>query len=407
MREMKKPTKATTPSAALAEKSKQARKLKSKFQPKLKRGRLKIEILDKSPAGVEKDADVDFRVSASPAVTGSAPVALEVEDRKAVQKRFAKARTLKKFTGKSGFTVADWGVTFKKSASTHAKDLRYGVNEEILEKTNGKFHFKSDVPREKIVERGATEVQNAGRSHAPFKKGRFGIPLIQAFLSGRRVAAVPPDSYGDRGIVGDVASRAESAGAIKKVGRTSTWALPTIPPRRELPAGWGGASHVRPKLYEKGAGWGTVSNNLFKQKLGEIKDLINDQIDNYNKAKAAGTTADLSPWQAMISKEYADTSEKFSITAARKKAYFKRGRYDVDHEPPLAKHWNDKGKDSGQSERIAATRGDRGHLSVMERGLNRRKGSGGVNYFLWVGPGFTSPGGDQFHIEPGVLFKNI
>jgi hypothetical protein len=409
LQEMKRPTKAKTPGAAIAEKTAQAQALKSKYQPKLEKGRLSIEILDRNPSAVEKDADIDFVVSASPGKKGAAPVPIEVEDRNAVQKRFAKARTLKKFAGDSGFTVADWGGTFSSlSAATHAKDLQFGVSNGVLEKRSGKFHFKSDVSRKEIVQLGAAEVQNAGRAHAPFQNGRFGVPLIQAFLSVRRIAGVPPDSYNDRGIVSDVATRADRARAIKKVGRTNTWALPTIPPRRNLPSGWGGASHVRPKLYEKGAGFPTLADKLHaKVVASKIRPLVDQQIDNHDAARAAGTIADMAPWQSMIGNEFAKASEKFSITKARKGAYFERGRYDVDHVRPLAQHWNATGNDSGQSERIAATKGERGGLQLLERGVNRAKGSEGVNYQPWVGTNFTSPGGDQFHIVPGVLFKDF
>ncbi|MBI1356593.1 MAG: DUF4157 domain-containing protein [Acidobacteria bacterium] len=404
---MKKPTKAKTPAAAIAEKKAQAQSLLSEFQPKLEKGKLKIVILDKGAGDVEKDSDVDFTVSASPATPGSAPVPLVPDDENAVQQRFAKARTLKKFTGDSGFTVADWGQTFNKlSASTHSKDLSFGVSSGLVEKKGGKYHFKSDVPRAEIVEKGALEVQNSGRSHPAFEKGRFGIPLIQSFLSGRKVAGVPPDSFGDRAIIADVAARAQGAGAIEKVGATNTWALPKIPAKRTLPSGWGGTSDIRPKLYERGAGFPTLADTLADTVItGQIKPLISTQIQNYDDAKKAGTATDLSPWQTMISKQFAKSSEKFSIKTARNNGYYERGRYDVDHVTPLAQHWNNAGHNDGPSERIAATQGKRGGLELLERGLNRSKGSEGVRYQLWVGSGFTNTSGDKFHIESGVPFK--
>jgi hypothetical protein len=71
---MSMPTKAAAPAAALAEKRAQAKKLVKEFQPRLKKGKLRIVITDPNPTEVEKDAAVDFDVSASPGTKGEAPV---------------------------------------------------------------------------------------------------------------------------------------------------------------------------------------------------------------------------------------------------------------------------------------------------------------------------------------------
>jgi hypothetical protein len=408
-KEMSRPTKAQTPADALAEKKAQAERLLAKYQPKLEKGQLRIVILDRAATDVEEDAAVDFDVSASPGKKGQAPVPIEVEDEGAVGKRFAHARSLKKFTDEKGFGLPEWAGTFSKLAtSTHQKDLRFGVSNGIIEQRDGKYHFGSDVPRGEIVERGAGEVQNSGRSHAPFQKGRFGVPLIQSFLSVRKIAGIPPDSFNDRGIVSEVAARAESAGAIKKIGKTASWALPEIPAKRTLPAGWGGVTHVRPRYYERGAGFPGIANDLADQVINsQIRGLIQQQLDNFDKAKKTGASRDMGPWEQMISKGFAKGDEKFSVTAANNGLYFSRGRYDVDHKTPLAEHWNATGHDADQGARVGATQGKPGGLALLEKGVNRSKGSGGINYQLWVGPGFTSPGGDQFHADAGEPFDEF
>lgn len=410
-KQMSRPTKAKAPADALAEKKTQAHQLIGKYQPKLEKGRLQIVILDRAATDVEKDAAVDFDVSASPGKKGEAPVPIVIEDEGAVQQRFAHARTLKKFTGERGFGLGEWAGTFSSLAkSTHQKDLRFGVNNGILEQKGGKYHFGADVPRAEIVERGAGEVQNAGRGHAPFQKGRFGVPLIQGFLTGRKTAGIPPDSFGDRAIVAEVAARAESAGAIKKIGKTTTWALPEIPAKRDLPAGWGGVTHVRPRYYERGAGFPGLANDLAEQVIdSEIRNLIEKQLDNIDEAEENGTTPDMSPWQTMKAREFAKPDEEFDADAARADfyCYYQRKRYDVDHVKPLAGHWNQVGHNSDQGVRIGATQGKPGGLALLEKSVNRSKGSGGINYQLWVGPGFTSPGGDQFHADAGELFDNF
>jgi len=72
MRAMKRKTRSKVPGEALAEKQSQAKSLLSKYQPRLKRGQLKISILDRSATDVKEDAAVDFEVSASPGKKGEA-----------------------------------------------------------------------------------------------------------------------------------------------------------------------------------------------------------------------------------------------------------------------------------------------------------------------------------------------
>ena len=408
-KEMSRQTKATTPADALAEKKAQAQQLIGKYQPQLEKGRLRIVILDRAATDVEEDAAVDFDVSASPGQQGQAPVPIVVEDEGAVRQRFAHARSLKKFTGEKGFGLAEWAGTFSKLAkSTHQKDLRFGVNNAIIQQKAGAYLFGEDVPKEEIVERGAGELQNAGRSHAPFEKGRFGVPLIQGFLTGRKIAGIPPDSFSDRGIVSEVAARAESAGAIKKVGKTTSWALPLIPAKRTLPAGWGGVTHVRPRYYERGAGFPGLANDLADQVINsEIRGLIEKQLDNIDDANQTGTAIDMGPWQTMIAREFAKPNETFNENAALADAYYQRNRYHVDHVKPLAGHWNQTGYNSDQGVRVGATQGKPGGLALLEKSVNMSKGSGGINYQLWVGSGFTSSGGDQFHADSGEPFEEF
>jgi hypothetical protein len=409
LREMKRPTKADTPAAALSEKKAQAASLIGKYQPQLKKGTLKIAILDTNAGDVEKNSAVDFDVAASPGRKAKAPVPLDVEDENAVQQRFSRARTLKKFTGEKGFTLADWAGTFTDlTKGTHQKDLRYGTSNKIIQKKKGKYHFKGEVDRDEVIERGALEIQNNGRS--VFPKGRFGIPILQSFLSGRKIAGIPPETFNDSAIVSATAKRAVQAGAIRKVGKTGTWAWPDKPPVRTLPDSWGGVSHIRPRLYEKGSGFKTLFNTEFAAAVAStITPLVTQQVANIAAAKAKGKTAaqaNYDPWDQLIAAELARSNENFRQKGSLK-FYTRRARYHIDHVAPLAGHWTAPGigHNADQGERNAATQGKRGGLKVMEAVLNESKGSGGIEYQKTVGPDFTSPGGDQYHVAPGIPFN--
>jgi Domain of unknown function (DUF4157) len=399
---MSKPTQAKTPAAALAEKQKQAQSLTQTYQPLLKKGQLRILITDPSVKQVEEDAAVDFDVSASPGKKGEAPVALEIPDEKVVQERFAHARSLKKFTGEKGFVLDDWATTFPKlSRATHQTDLRYGVNNKLLTKADdGTYHFKTGVSLEEIAERGALEMQSEARAHPPFK-GRFGVPLIQAFLAGRKIPGIPPETFEERATVEAVAGRAEKAGAIAKVGKTDTWALPEMPAVRKLPEGWGGVTHVRPRFYERGAGFATLANEFARKVIAQevTKRIARLILDPTN----------MKPWRELVDRQLAREDEEFDVDAAKLGFYEARKRYDVDHIKPLAKHWNTRGNDTDQETRIDATRGapSEGGLQLLELTINRSKGSRGVEYDLFVKPNFTSPRGDKYRPDGDEFYQNF
>jgi hypothetical protein len=399
---MSKPTKAKTPAAALAEKQQQAQSLIKTYQPLLKKGQLLIVITDPSVKQVEEDAAVDFDVSASPGRKGEAPVAIEILDEKVVQERFARARSLKKFTGEKGFVLDDWATTFPElSRGTHQTDLRYGVKNKLLTKADdATYHFKTGVSLQEIAERGALEMQREARAHPPFK-GRFGVPLIQAFLAGRKIPGIPPETFEERTTVEAVAGRAEKAGAIAKVGRTDTWALPEMPAVRTLPEGWGGATDVRTRFYERGAGFATLANDFARNVIAEE---VTKRI-----AKLIKKPTDLTPWQEMVRRGLAAKDEEFDEVAARRGFYENRSLYDVDHIKPLAQHWNARGNDTDQETRVDATRGAPGErgLQLLELSVNRSKGSEGIEYVLFVKPNFTSPRGDKYRPDGDEFYQEF
>jgi Domain of unknown function (DUF4157) len=402
---MSEETKAENPSDALAEKKEQAQNLIKEYQPMLKQGMLQIVITDKGSEDVEKHAAVDFEVSASPGKKGEAPVRLNVEDKEAARKRFAHARSLKKFTDEKGFTVEDWAGTFTKlSQSTHYADLRFGVEEKIVKKKDSTYFFK-DESDENIVERGAAAIRDQGRDYEPFVDSRFGVKLIQEFLAGRKIPGVPPDTFTADALVVHAAERAVEARALRKIGSTNTWMLPKTPARRDLPAGWGGTTHIRPRFYDRGAGFPEIASERVEKVIDNVvKPNVDKQLDNIERANKRGTEVNWTPWQTLIDKELAKPNEKFSEARAAGGYYYERARYHLDHVKPLAEHWNNKGYDSGQEERIAANQGKRGGFQVLEASVNESKGSGGINYQLWVGPDFTSPTSDEVHADGDELF---
>lgn len=226
------------------------------------------------------------------------------------------------------------------------------------------------------------------------------MPLIQAFLAGRKMPGIPPETFEERTTVEAVAGRAEKAGAIAKFGRTDTWALPEMPTVRTLPEGWADVTDVRPRFYEREAGFAKLANDF-------AKDVIAQEVTK-RIAKLITNPANPTPWQELVELGLARGNEKFSVVAARRRFYEARNRYDVDHVTPLAQHWNARGNDMDQPTRVDATRGAPGErgLQLLEKSINRSKGSKGVKYDPFVKPNFTSPKGDQFRPDGNEFYRN-
>jgi hypothetical protein len=367
MRAMKQKTRTKVPGDALAEKRSQANRLLSKYQPRLKQGRLKISILDKSATDVEKDAAVDFEVSASPKKKSEAKLPINVEDEGAVRKRFAHARSLKKFTKESGFTVTDWGSTFNKlQSSTHRKDMSFGVNQNIINRQDGKLHFKTKVPRPTIVLRGAAEIQSSGSSYTRFEKGQFGVPLIKGFLMGRRIKGVPSDSYKERSIVKEVADRAVSGGVLSKA-RGNTWVL------------------SKNKHVSKLVIWKDGKFALIKKLIGKVREKF---YGGFTKA----VKGLVGKYTKFSGKSYSITGPAGKISKVKGKTFGKKDIPTIEHEKPVVQHWSQTGKNTGQEPRKSFYN-DTNNLSILPRSINSSEGAKlKERYGEEVGKGFRGPG---------------
>jgi hypothetical protein len=159
---------------------------------------------------------------------------------------------------------------------------------------------------------------------------------------------------------------------------------------------------IRERLYLR-SGWGTKRNEIIQRDLGERVSMIYAVDGQPGSAKEKKGLADLAQdWQdpnkawippsgwAGFKKpdKIADQGKDRFVT------YLSEIEYDVDHDPPLAVHWNAGGNDQGDKGRENAAFDD-SHLEAMFSGSNRSKGSatatsGKVAYNRWVGKGFFS-----------------
>jgi hypothetical protein len=169
---------------------------------------------------------------------------------------------------------------------------------------------------------------------------------------------------------------------------TDLGALP--PEKRYLPAVFREDGEARHRLYERllSPTWTTIRDRIVAQKL----PILLADIDDARSKSMNGTrpNADaLAIWarlkKDLVIPEDADMTKYDGAQASRVV-------YHVDHEPPLAKHWQSHGYEKGDSEREAVASGRGSKLTFMTSENNLKKGSGGYHFWKqpWVALGFSS-----------------
>jgi hypothetical protein len=148
-----------------------------------------------------------------------------------------------------------------------------------------------------------------------------------------------------------------------------------VPARRFLPKSFWGKGVLRKKLYEKESGWDAAQKKVKEETMKELLDdidIIQDPSTHEpEKAKL---------WEKWSKLDMVPHREPFIVERdkwTRRKA--EAARYNVDHEPSLAKHWVAIGFEADDSERHDATVNHK--LALMLEVYNKGKGSGGGHKF--------------------------
>ena len=175
---MGKPTRAKEPAAALAEKQAQAQSLIAKYQPKLKKGRLKININDRSAKDVEKDAAVDFAVSAGPGKRGEAkvPIDKDKENKKVVN------QVVKKMSRPTKAKTAEAALT-EKRAQAQSLIAKYQPK---LKKGRLKINITDRSAKDVEKDAAVDFVVSAG----PGKRGEAKVPIDKDLQGAKHKAII-------------------------------------------------------------------------------------------------------------------------------------------------------------------------------------------------------------------------
>ena len=176
---LKKPAKSDDPATAIAETKSQAASLKSKYQPKLKKGTIKITILDQTPDAVEKDDDIDIDVALSPGtkVARKVNTTLTRKFKKQISRSHNVAKgDIKRLVGeidKSKSNIKKWDTV--KNTINRKQPLKKYVNSPV----HAGHAFGQNVVG--LVRTGVNKVKAA--SENMFKKARAGINAGSGFYA--------------------------------------------------------------------------------------------------------------------------------------------------------------------------------------------------------------------------------
>lgn len=114
-RELKRPGRERDPARALAAARRKANQLRSRYQPRLQRGRIRITILDSNPNQVTTDGDIDFEVSVNPRVRDAQNVLVDIKQqyRRNINASHARARgpietSLDRISAQQAAHINDW-----------------------------------------------------------------------------------------------------------------------------------------------------------------------------------------------------------------------------------------------------------------------------------------------------------
>ncbi|MFL4470113.1 hypothetical protein ACERZ8_09620 [Tateyamaria armeniaca] len=412
-RELKRPGRERNPARALAAARRKANQLRSRYQRRLQRGRIRITILDSSPNQVTTDGDIDFEVSVNPRVRDAQNVLVDIKQqfRPNINASHARARqpierSLDRISVQQAAHINDWP-----QAKT-ALEAQNPVRDIVARPALASHQFGNAMGPH--IEGGVKDADSAApNSQITRVKG-----LINSGTANFRAAK-------DQLITIFYSSRASSATLRRKVKEGYEAENAAVPNERGFPSGFNG-ERVRADLYEGPAGWVATRRSFFSTRIAAIRSRIDNQVSNYDaatslpgstraqKINSFGVTQYWQPWDSVrgVKLPGADmnlfhgrnaTRAGFSIARARAGGYFTQSHggtvhFDVDHKAPLVQHWNRTGFNSGQGSRNSATTRT-SNLQVVSSSLNRSKGGLGGNYKLFVGPNFTGGGATNTHFQ--------
>ena len=380
----------------------------------------------KSIKPIIKNKTYNYNVIFRMAEEITTPLPAEVEEESAISmKRLQEKRnTLSdKFTRKEYQNSFTPNLTDKQGRM----DLELGVSKNIITKTGQgratKYEF-DPMSEEEMIQIGAMEAKKGARKNTSLNKEAGFTPVeFQTYLVG--LDQLPDDKTTltlpivEKIIENLIASKE----VVRSKGKSNEFTFSEIPAKREIPEAWkksasgsgrsASADNIRWKYYLNGASpsWEKAETTVIERDLGLIEDAITKMESTDNTEKASGKLL----WARLkIRKMVPDEPYKNSAQGGGLN-YYKSMARNVDHEPAMAKHWNDTGWNTPWSIRKDYATSVENTLTYILKSENLKKLGDGHNFTnkWYVGPSFTGPGqekgsnpGPQW-ADVGVHFENM
>ncbi|MGK7884146.1 MAG: DUF4157 domain-containing protein [Crocosphaera sp.] len=299
--------------------------------------------------------------------------------------RFERAQSIDTFY--SEFQADDWQSQFSISRATAYRDIDWGLDYNKLDKPRHGRYLLKQLSRDDLIQLAKEVLLGKGPQQIGLNNTKFGYQEIKAFLVAADRVPNQSDIYTPE-LINEIVSKLIGKGLIEAGANEYTWAVEDVE-WRQLPTSWKGED-VRYKYYIQGSGFTTKANQIRRDGVNEVKNMIADLESGNPQLIRRGQGR----WRIYAAQKIVPDPE---YIPSQKSQYEQEGNYDVDHTKPLAWHWEfEAGYNSTWQERKEIAAGN--NLQLMWGALNRAKGSKGpdgregryTNKFE-VGRRFTSP----------------
>jgi hypothetical protein len=311
---------------------------------------------------------------------------------------FARAAMDPVLSAPAGFTSNDWMTKFGVASGTARRHVEQGVatGKAMIIGSRNRFNLYGlhPVTDSQLIVAAAEEILQTGRTAPELTGTSFPVSSMVTFLQKDRDRGLLPVGRERFAANGAALTRAvlrhfvETGDMASDANGENFFYTSPLPPRRHLPLDWD-ADNVRWQFYLTGASpsWNSAESDVQARDL----DLVDRAVI---QSRARPDPSVEAPRWTQLRLGHIVPDEAFDPTRN-----YRTVPRQVDHDTPLALHWNARQDQTGNNslwsnrQRVAT---DTSGLHYTLKEYNLSKQGRGAQYTdrWWVGPNFTGPGDD-------------